>query len=165
MQTHEKMTVPNPSAPTDGEQSFRNEATDSIAQFVENCNTELSEEEYDCFLSRIQDPSYLPTMSMQELYCTTFAGRLPVIDGLLHTGAYLLVGAPKVGKSFLVIMSAPGSHCGDIRYDRAQFCIWLSRMIIRDFNRGYSACLEAILLKSFTLRLHPSNWGRALQSS
>ena len=106
MQTHEKMTVPNPSAPTDGEQSFRNEATDSIAQFVENCNTELSEEEYDCFLSRIQDPSYLPTMSMQELYCTTFAGRLPVIDGLLHTGAYLLVGAPKVGKSFLVAQIA-----------------------------------------------------------
>lgn len=47
MQTHEKMTVPNPPAPTDGEQSFRNDATNSIAQFVENCNTEFSEEDYD----------------------------------------------------------------------------------------------------------------------
>lgn len=106
MQTHEKMTVPNPSAPTDGEQSFRNDATNSISQFVENCNTDFSEEEYDSFLSRIQDPSYLPTMSMQELYSTTFAGRPPIIDGLLHTGAYLLAGAPKVGKSFLVAQIA-----------------------------------------------------------
>lgn len=100
------MTVPNPSAPTDGEQSFRNDATNSISQFVENCNTDFSEEEYDSFLSRIQDPSYLPTMSMQELYSTTFAGRPPIIDGLLHTGAYLLAGAPKVGKSFLVAQIA-----------------------------------------------------------
>ena len=46
MQTHEKMTVPNPSAPTDGEQSFRNDATTSIAQYVEKCNTEFSEEEF-----------------------------------------------------------------------------------------------------------------------
>lgn len=106
MQTHEKMTVPNPPAPTDGEQSFRNDATTSIAQYVEKCNTEFSEEEYDSFLSRIQDPSYLPTMSMQELYSTTFAGRPPIIDGLLHTGAYLLAGAPKVGKSFLVAQIA-----------------------------------------------------------
>ncbi len=106
MQTHEKMTVPNPPAPTDGEQSFRNDATTSIAQYVEKCNTEFSEEEFDSFLSRIQDPSYLPTMSMQELYSTTFAGRPPIIDGLLHTGAYLLAGAPKVGKSFLVAQIA-----------------------------------------------------------
>ena len=39
------MTVPNPPAPTDGEQSFRNDATTSIAQYVEKCNTEFSEEE------------------------------------------------------------------------------------------------------------------------
>ena len=169
MQTHEKMTVPNPPAPTDGEQSFRNDATTSIAQYVEKCNTEFSEEEYDNFLSRIQDPSYLPTMSMQELYSTTFAGRPPIIDGLLHTGAYLLAGAPKVGNpSWLrksLIMSAPGSHCGVIRCDRAQFCIWRWRMIIRDFNRGCSACLAVILLKSFTLRLHQSNWEKASLSS
>lgn len=39
---------------------------------------------------------------MTELYQTAYKSRPPVIDGLLYSGAYILAGAPKIGKSFLV---------------------------------------------------------------
>ena len=52
------------------------------------------------------DPSYLKTMSMTELYDTVFQSRPPLIDGLLYPGTYLFVGAPKLGKSFLMAQLA-----------------------------------------------------------
>ena len=53
-------------------------------------------------MQRIYDPAYLPTVSMQNLYETVYPSRTPIIDGLLYAGTYLFVGAPKVGKSFLM---------------------------------------------------------------
>ena len=44
----------------------------------------------------------LETISMSELYKTVYPNRPPLIDGLLYPGAYLFVGAPKLGKSFLI---------------------------------------------------------------
>lgn len=52
------------------------------------------------------DPNYLKTVSMPELYETVYASRLPVIDGLLYPGTYILAGAPKLGKSFLMAQLA-----------------------------------------------------------
>ena len=52
------------------------------------------------------DPQYLHTVSMTELYQTTYRSRPPIIEGLLHAGAYILAGAPKIGKSFLVAQIA-----------------------------------------------------------
>lgn len=52
------------------------------------------------------DPHYLSTMSMTELFQTSFQDRPPLIRGLLHTGVYILAGAPKIGKSFLVAQIA-----------------------------------------------------------
>ena len=52
------------------------------------------------------DPSYLKTMSMTELYDTVFQSRPPLIDGLLYPGTYLFVGAPKLGKSFMMAQLA-----------------------------------------------------------
>ncbi len=43
---------------------------------------------------------------MTELYQTAYKSRPPVIDGLLYSGAYILAGAPKIGKSFLVAQLA-----------------------------------------------------------
>ena len=57
-------------------------------------------------MQRFNDPAYLPTISMNELYENVYQSRPPVIDGLLYTGAYLFVGAPKVGKSFLMAQLA-----------------------------------------------------------
>lgn len=51
-------------------------------------------------------PYYLHTVSMSELYQTIFSGRFPIIEGLLYSGAYILAGAPKIGKSFLVAQIA-----------------------------------------------------------
>ncbi|MCD8002681.1 MAG: helicase RepA family protein [Clostridia bacterium] len=50
---------------------------------------------------KIADPSCLDTISMNELYESTYVRKPPLIDGLLYRGTYLLAGAPKTGKSFL----------------------------------------------------------------
>lgn len=52
------------------------------------------------------EPSYLATMTMSQLYDTVYESRPPIIDGLLYPGTYLFVGAPKVGKSFLMAQLA-----------------------------------------------------------
>ena len=57
-------------------------------------------------LCRLSDPYHLHTVSMTELYQTSYGSRPPIIDGLLYTGAYILAGAPKIGKSFLVAQIA-----------------------------------------------------------
>ena len=57
-------------------------------------------------MQRTSDPSYLPTITMSQLYETVYESRLPIIDGLLYPGTYLFVGAPKVGKSFLMAQIA-----------------------------------------------------------
>jgi len=43
---------------------------------------------------------------MTELFQTTYKSRPPVVEGLLYAGAYILAGAPKIGKSFLVAQIA-----------------------------------------------------------
>jgi len=43
---------------------------------------------------------------MSELYDNIYQSRPPIIDGLLHAGTYLFVGAPKIGKSFLMAQLA-----------------------------------------------------------
>ena len=55
---------------------------------------------------KMSDPSYLKTVSMTELLDSVYKGKPPIIDGLLHRGTYLFVGAPKLGKSFLMAQIA-----------------------------------------------------------
>ena len=43
---------------------------------------------------------------MTELFQTAYMSRPPVAEGLLYAGAYILAGAPKIGKSFLVAQIA-----------------------------------------------------------
>src|SRR5574344_88544 len=52
------------------------------------------------------DPSYLKTISMTEFFDTVYQSRPPLIDGLLYPGTYLFVGAPKLGKSFMMAQLA-----------------------------------------------------------
>ena len=54
----------------------------------------------------MSDPAYLHTVSLNELFDSVYTSRPPVIDGLLYTGVYILAGAPKIGKSFLVAQVA-----------------------------------------------------------
>lgn len=43
---------------------------------------------------------------MGELFENVYCGKPPIIDGILYPGTYVLAGAPKVGKSFLVAQIA-----------------------------------------------------------
>lgn len=104
-----KTTAPYPSVGADEEQSLKKFTKLSIAtEPTENKSPEPSFNEMFRKMQRIYDPAYLPTVSMQDLYETVYPSRPPVIDGLRYAGTYLFVGAPKVGKSFL--MAQIGYH-------------------------------------------------------
>ena len=102
-----KTTVPYPSVGADGGQSLSQKPNQSIAEGVtEHKPPERDLAEIMRQISRVNDPAYLPTVSMNDLYEQVYPGRPPVIDGLLYAGTYLFVGAPKVGKSFLMAQLA-----------------------------------------------------------
>lgn len=68
--------------------------------------TEKYLEVYQRDMLRMMSPAYLHTVSMDELYETVYPSQEPLIDGLLYPGTYLFVGAPKLGKSFLMAQLA-----------------------------------------------------------
>ena len=107
MREKEKTTVPIPSVGADGEQSLSYVSNEIIATESEEINPiEENMEEILRQMQRMAEPSYLPTMTMSQLYDTVYESRVPIIDGLLYPGTYLFVGAPKVGKSFLMAQIA-----------------------------------------------------------
>ena len=90
MATEKETTAPIPSVAPDGEQPSALARTNSITDI---------EEPHKRF-GKIQ------AMTMPELMETRFPLRPAVIEGLLPAGTYLLAGAPKIGKSFLVLQMA-----------------------------------------------------------
>ncbi len=107
LKADEKATVPIPSVGADGEQPLSDVSSTSIAEnTAENNPPEESLEDMLREMQRESDPAYLHTISMTELYEKVYQSRPPVIDGLLYPGTYLFVGAPKVGKSFLMVQLA-----------------------------------------------------------
>ena len=48
----------------------------------------------------------IEALTMAELYDHSYPPREPVIEGLLYGGTYIFAGAPKVGKSFLMMQLA-----------------------------------------------------------
>mgnify|MGYP004596392555 CR=1 FL=1 len=106
-----KTTAQDTSVSADDGQPLYNSTENSIPAFDEEINqsdensSENLEEIYRQ-MRRMADPYYLHTVSMSELYQTTYQSRPPIIDGLLYAGAYILAGAPKIGKSFLVAQIA-----------------------------------------------------------
>ena len=104
---NEKATIPIPSVSADGEKSISKNYDHSIADDSSKINDEeLEIREALKQMQRMSSPSFMPTFSMSELYENVYEGRPPIIDGLLYTGTYLFVGAPKVGKSFLMAQLA-----------------------------------------------------------
>ena len=103
----EKTTALYPPVGADGGQPLSKEPRQSIAEDTAEYKTQADDlEEIMQQIRRASDPAYLPTVSMNDLYEQVFPGRPPVIDGLLYAGTYLFVGAPKVGKSFLMAQLA-----------------------------------------------------------
>ena len=118
----EKTTVPVPPVGAGGEQPISKTTTEIIPSASTEINLieENSEENFEELyrqMQRISDPAYLHTVSLTELYETTYESRPPVIDGLLYSGAYLFVGAPKVGKSFLMAQLAYHASTGQKLWD------------------------------------------------
>ena len=105
--SQEKTTVPYPPVGADGGQSLSQKPNQSIAE--EQAEHKPQERDFREILrqiDRVSDPAYLPSLSMNDLYERVFPGRPPIIEGLLYPGVYLFVGAPKVGKSFLMAQLA-----------------------------------------------------------
>ena len=91
----------------DAGQSIQKDSDNSIpvSEAKDNGEMENLEEMYRK-MQRMADPRYLHTLTMTELFQTSYKSRPPIIENLLHSGAYLLAGAPKIGKSFLVAQIA-----------------------------------------------------------
>ena len=107
MNEREKTTALIPSVGADGGQPLHN----STEQSIPDEHAEINPPEEDLRelyrrMQRMTDPHYLHTVSMSELYQTSYKSRPPIVDGLLYAGAYILAGAPKIGKSFLVAQLA-----------------------------------------------------------
>jgi len=112
---NEKTTAPMLSAPTDNEQSSNqvNQSNEIITDDAGNVNNEFSEvERYKEEMRKAFLPSYLPTISMSELYETVYPAAPPIVQGLLYAGTYLFAGSPKYDKSFLVAQLAYHISCG-----------------------------------------------------
>ncbi|MCR2024203.1 helicase RepA family protein [Anaerotruncus colihominis] len=102
-----KTTALVPSVGADGGQPISKTIESSISEaFQENNPPDENIDEILGQMQRYNDPAYLHTVSMNELYENIYQSRPPIIDGLLHAGTYLFVGAPKVGKSFLMAQLA-----------------------------------------------------------
>ena len=103
----QKMTAHGSSVGADDGQSISQNSKTTIPDPEEKSNSpEVDLEELYRTIEQLNDPSYLPTVTLQALFDTVFQTRPPVIEGLLNTGTYLFAGAPKVGKSFLMAQIA-----------------------------------------------------------
>lgn len=69
-------------------------ATDTKQSSTNNCKVSIS----NCI--DVVNSKPLETISMTELYDTVYPSKKPLIDGMLYSGLYMFVGAPKTGKSF-----------------------------------------------------------------
>lgn len=99
MSEEKEMTAPNVSIGVDTEQSSIKQTTNSIS------NRDVNFNPFDEFFKKI-DPSYMKTVTMQELYQDIYSKKPPVIEGLLYQCTYLFVGSPKIGKSFFMAQLA-----------------------------------------------------------
>ena len=103
MENRKEMTVPNVFVGADTEQPVSKFTDNSISDYDENIK---SFEEIQRELQRSLNPTYLKTVSMNELFNTQYQSKRPLIDGLLYPGTYIIAGAPKLGKSFLMVQIA-----------------------------------------------------------
>lgn len=121
-----KTAALNPSAATDGGQPLLKNAIIIAEDPAEgNPYTENPTEDIEKRLrewEQMQSPDYLHMVGMEELMDQTFPVKEPVIDGLLYKGTYLFAGAPKIGKSFLVLQMAYAVSTGQAIWDYQVHC-------------------------------------------
>ena len=103
MTKEKEMTAPIVSVGADTEQSSQNLTDNSLTDFDPDFKgfDEMQRE-----ILRMMDPSCPKTVSMSEMRTMYIRASRPLVDGLLYRGTYLFVGAPKLGKSFLMTQLA-----------------------------------------------------------
>ncbi len=99
MMEEKRMTAPETSVGADEGRSLKICNDYSINDYGPDFN---NYEDIRREILQMADPSYLQTVSMTELFNSVYHSKPPIIDGLLYRGMYLFVGAPKLGKSFLM---------------------------------------------------------------
>ena len=105
---NEKMTVQNPSAPTDGEQSSNTDIS-IISSEDSEIKTQAKKERLRLLGSQLTHQSsknFLPTVNLEELFDEVYRDKPDIVENLIYPGTYILAGAPKVGKSFFVAQLA-----------------------------------------------------------
>lgn len=106
-QYEKEMTTLNPSVDADGGWPLKNKTTDIVPEMDLESKSEMDTMRDQLRqMNRMTSPNYLHTVTMDELYETTYDQKPPIIEGLLYAGTYLFVGAPKVGKSFFMAQLA-----------------------------------------------------------
>ena len=103
MKNEKRMTALNTSVGADEGRSLSNGTIDSITDDEDEIKSfEMMEQR----IRNLNDPSFLNTVTMSELFNSVYQSKPPIVDGLLCQGTYLFVGAPKLGKSFLMAQIA-----------------------------------------------------------
>ena len=98
-----RMTALDTSVGADEGRSLSNKTIDSITDEEDEIKRfELMEQR----IKNMSDLSFLSTVTMSELFNSVYQSKPPIVDGLLCQGTYLFVGAPKLGKSFLMAQIA-----------------------------------------------------------
>lgn len=143
--TNEKVTAPAMSAPTDNGQSLTTDIEISIAESGLKSNINFAPENAEKQLRRMNEPDYLHTVSLTELYDTAYQPKAQIVDDFLCAGTYIFAGGPKVGKSFF--MAQLGYHVssgvpyGSVPFIWAPCSIWLWRTPLPGCKSGSPACL------------------------
>ncbi len=105
---NKKMTVQTPSVGADGEQPTTN-IINSITPEPEEINTQNRKERLILLGHKLNQESgknFLPTINLDELFESVYRSKPAIVENLIYPGTYILAGAPKVGKSFLVAQLA-----------------------------------------------------------
>ena len=100
MPDKKEMTAQTASVGADAGQSLTNNCTLIISNSSEKFNGEYDFPEN---FPNPGDPHFLPAISMGTLFETAYEGKPAIVDGILYPGTYLFAGAPKLGKSFLML--------------------------------------------------------------
>lgn len=166
----EKTTAPYPPVGPDGGQPLSKTTTQSITdEQAEHKPPEEDLTKNEGQIGRVSDPAYLPTLSMNELYEKVFPGKPPVVEGLLYPGVYLFVGAPKVGKSFLMAQLAyhvsQGLPFGGMPSAGGLSSIWPWRTITPACRSAFTGCSERTAPGACSSPSAPTHWAAVWKSS
>ena len=126
-------TAPNTSVGADERQSIQKDSDNSIPASEAKGNGEMENlEEMYRRMQRMADPRYLHTLTMTELFQTTYKSRPPIIENLLHSGRTSSRARPRSESRFWwrrsPTTSVPGRICGGAKSIKALSSTSLWRM-------------------------------------